>query len=120
MNINEFTSLVKAAEVAENTSLVHYQTDVPDFRFGLKDSYVAISFEQNDQSSIMEFRVGLTSPLIKKFNACQGVDARNHSTSKDMLVVRVNNHAFSDAITALVNECIERAVRKFVTRHRNQ
>ncbi len=115
MNIENFTEIVKQAETSEQVRLIHYKTDVVDYRFGRPEKYVAISFEKNAQSTVMEFRIGFTGGFIKKFNALTGVHASPHNTSPDMFVVRVENEHFNSDVEKLVIDCINRSVRKFKT-----
>lgn len=115
MNIEKLTTIVKNIEATEHIHLVHYKTDVVDYRFGTPDKYVAISFKKNNISTIMEFRTGLTSSFINRFNALSGVHASCHSSSKDMFVVRFKNQHFTENVEKLIIECVLYSVRKFRT-----
>lgn len=115
MNIDTFTNLVRSH--AGIRPLLRYETDVPDYRFGIPETYVAASFEQNGQSTVIEFRIGYIKGMINKFNELDGVNAAPHTTSLDMLVVTVNNNAFTDAVNALLDECARKAVNKYFQAH---
>jgi hypothetical protein len=117
MNIEQFTLMIN--HHAGIRAIRRYITDVPDYRFGIPETYVAATFEQNGTSTTFEFRVGFTNTLINNFNQHngQGVEAKNHDTNQDMLVVRIPNNAFSDKLIALIDKCAERAVRKYFEAH---
>jgi len=115
MNIDTFTNLVRSH--AGIRPLLRYETDVPDYRFGIPETYVAASFEQNGQSTVIEFRIGYINGMINQFNALDGVNAAPHATSLDMLVVTVNNNAFTDEVNTLLDECARKAVNKYFQAH---
>ena len=115
MNIDTFTALIR--NHAGIRPLLRYETDVPDYRFGIPETYVAASFEQNGQSTVFEFRIGYLSGMLKKFNALAGVNAVPHATNLDMLVVTVNNNAFTEPVNNVLDECARKAVSKYFQTH---
>lgn len=115
MDIHLFTEIMNQAATTQNVSLKRYETEI-DFRFGIPDKYVASSFEKNGISTVIEFRVGNVHILIPNFNSLPGVSAKQHDSSKDMLVVRINNGQFTDALMALIRKCSDRAVTQYLSR----
>ncbi len=113
MDIHSFTEIMNQAESEQKVRLNRYATNVQDIRFGIRDTYVAASFEQNGTSTVMEFRVGDIKRLIEKFNSLPGVSARPHTSSKNMFEVRINNVSFTDDVIALINICASRAVSQY-------
>jgi hypothetical protein len=114
MDIQQFTALIqKLCQEQMQPNLLRYETDVPDYRFGIPDKYVAVSFEQNNTSTIFEFRVGLTTLLIDKFNQLPGANAVNHATSKDMFKVTINNDNFSQEIMNIIEKSCLKAISRF-------
>lgn len=115
MNIETFSELIK--KHAGVRAIKRYQTDVPDYRFGIPETYVAASFEKNTQSTVLEFRIGYLKGMIYQFNALPGVNAVPHTTSNDMLVVTIGNNAFTDDTNALIDVCARRAINKFFQKY---
>jgi hypothetical protein len=115
MNIDTFTNLVRSH--AGIRPLLRYETDVPDYRFGSQQKTVAVSFEQNSQSTKFEFRIGYLNGMIKKFNELVDVKAYPHDSNKDMLVVTIRNNAFTDQVITVLDECARKAVNKYFQAH---
>lgn len=115
MNIEQLTDLVTKHRGLR--PLQRYTTDVPDYRFGIPETYVAITFEQNGQSTVFEFRIGFINGMITKLNQLSGVNAVPHHTSQDMLIVTINNSAFNDDVNELLDDCTRKAVEKFFRQH---
>lgn len=117
MDIQVFTEIMQQAAKSQNVSLRRYETEF-DFRFGIPETYVAASFEQNSSSTVIEFRVGNVGIFVNKFNALHMGSAQQHYSSKDMLEVRINNGHFNEEVITLVKKCADRAVIQYINRRR--
>lgn len=111
MTLQQFKLLVNIHR-SDGYALAGFETETPDYRFGIKDKKIAMIYKVQANSIIFTFRVGLTSLLIKKFNEL-GAHAIQHPELRDMFLVTIDNDAFSKEMIGLLEESIIRALRKF-------